>query len=626
MNKEFNEAVRQFDTKDVVGRLADLNIKREEFVNHFTVDYIENEMHIDEYVVGKGKDLSNFCYALEFVLQGLGSIRGGFSSRYGVWFSPTDDIYKFNKKQYLDKDNAFLQVRKSIISLLVAGEKEDIDTIKRISLDSGFKGKILSTYFPDRYLNIYSHDSLNYFLDKLGIKYDKQSVEEKRELILDFKNSDSIMRGWSIQCFSEFLYKQFPKGPSEEVIRRRTIELEKYKKFLHSCTVLSENTIKKYINFKLINECLRSLFPKENLEVIDIVSSEYLKNIIVQLDNNEKYTTNNTNGNNMYSSSLSQYLSYLKIKEYFKQVDIDITSIASSSASIREYDQYIPAIKTKPFVLLAGISGTGKSRIVKQMAFDSCPDIGNLRVDETSPGNYQLIEVKPNWHDSSEVLGYESEIGGAHYVLTPFVKFLVKAMIYEDDAPFFVCMDEMNLAPVEQYFAEYLSVLESRKLVDGKITSEPLVVSDVFVKYEDKLKDELFDTISQGKVSAAYLEKSDEVYEQLKQEGLRLPSNLIVIGTVNMDETTHQFSRKVIDRAMTIEMNIENGDTPFKAFFEDKVDLQYGEGISKEVFLPQVVQASEAMNELSIEDVKLLKKRYSCVACQVKYCIREYTI
>ena len=127
--------------------------------------------------------------------------------------------------------------------------------------------------------------------------------------------------------------------------------------------------------------------------------------------------------------------------------------------------QYLRAMRTKPFLLLAGISGTGKSRIVKQMAFDSCPDNAELRSDPTSPGNYCLIEVKPNWHDSTELLGYESKIGGAHYQLTTFVKFLIKAMLHPN-VPFFVCLDEMNLAPVEQYFAEFLSVLESRtKLV-----------------------------------------------------------------------------------------------------------------------------------------------------------------
>lgn len=261
---------------------------------------------------------------------------------------------------------------------------------------------------------------------------------------------------------------------------------------------------------------------------------------------------------------------------------------------------YLTAMRTKPFLLLAGISGTGKSRIVKQMAFESCPDIPALRSDKTAPGNYELIEVKPNWHDSSELLGYESEIGGPHYVVTPFVRFLVKAMRYTN-VPFFVCMDEMNLAPVEQYFAEFLSVLESRKLLsDGTITSEPLIKADIFSKYADQLHRDLDITDT---------ETYKAVYDRLKNDGLRLPSNLIVVGTVNMDETTHQFSRKVIDRAMTIEMNIEDAETPFKNFFEGGDALHYYDNPQpKDLFLSKVVQASEALSILDAEDASYLKE------------------
>ena len=293
----------------------------------------------------------------------------------------------------------------------------------------------------------------------------------------------------------------------------------------------------------------------------------------------------------------------------------DIIAVAASSV-VEKLRSYLTAMRTKPFLLLAGISGTGKSRIVKQMAFESCPEIDELRKDPTSPGNYQLVEVKPNWHDSTEVLGYESEIGGSHYVATPFVKFLVKAMQYEDKAPFFVCMDEMNLAPVEQYFAEFLSVLESRKLIDGKITSEPLIKADIFVKYESTLKAELFNLPKE--TATSYVNTTSDtpepygdfnnIYDRLKVEGLRIPSNLIVVGTVNMDETTHQFSRKVIDRAMTIEMNIEDAETPFKDFFEGGDALHYYDNPQpRELFLPKVVQAADALAQMKEEDAEYLK-------------------
>lgn len=323
-------------------------------------------------------------------------------------------------------------------------------------------------------------------------------------------------------------------------------------------------------------------------------------------------------------AAINKYIEFLK-----SSVDVMSTSYdwSANNSQLQFLDNseledlqtnpfFLTAMRTKPFLLLAGISGTGKSRIVKQMAFESCPNIDELRKDPTSPGNYQLIEVKPNWHDSTEVLGYESEIS-KKFKVTPFVKFLVKAMQYENKAPFFVCMDEMNLAPVEQYFAEFLSVLESRKLIDGKITSEPLIKKTVFAnrEYEQDLKLQLFDLkIKKSDKNGVKIYEADlteeekRVYELLKNEGLRIPSNLIVVGTVNMDETTHQFSRKVIDRAMTIEMNIEDAETPFKDFFEGGDTLHYYENPQpQELFLPKVVQAADALSQLSEEDAEYLK-------------------
>jgi hypothetical protein len=99
----------------------------------------------------------------------------------------------------------------------------------------------------------------------------------------------------------------------------------------------------------------------------------------------------------------------------------------------------------------------------------------------------------------------------------------------------------MNLAPVEQYFAEYLSVLESRKA-----DSEGLVVTDPILKaVEDDWYYSLVELLTDDK----------KLIHQFEENGISLPQNLIVIGTVNMDETTFSFSRKVLDRAMTIEMN-----------------------------------------------------------------------
>ena len=210
------------------------------------------------------------------------------------------------------------------------------------------------------------------------------------------------------------------------------------------------------------------------------------------------------------------------------------------------YRQYITAIKSKPFLLLAGISGTGKSRIVRELA-RSCWDKDSEEYKAQKPRNFEMIQVKPNWHDSSELFGYVSRINGETFVVGPFLKFMVRAL-KEPDVPYFLCLDEMNLAPVEQYFAEYLSVIESRKLKDdGSIETDPIVDFESTDAYHSL-------------ITQLFPKEDDEEDRRLflsKEGGKRLsiPPNLIVVGTVNMDETTFSFSRKVLDRAMTIEMN-----------------------------------------------------------------------
>lgn len=213
--------------------------------------------------------------------------------------------------------------------------------------------------------------------------------------------------------------------------------------------------------------------------------------------------------------------------------------LADSTHISSDYRPYITAIKSKPFLLLAGISGTGKSRIVRELA-RACWDADSEEYKAHKPSNFEMVQVKPNWHDSSELIGYVSRVSGEPvYVAGPFLKFVAKAW-EKPDVPYFLCLDEMNLAPVEQYFAEYLSVVESRKSEDGVVKTDPIL---------PKSKEDWF------RVLTAELTMNDALREQFLVDGICIPQNLIVVGTVNMDETTFSFSRKVLDRAMTIEMN-----------------------------------------------------------------------
>ena len=178
--------------------------------------------------------------------------------------------------------------------------------------------------------------------------------------------------------------------------------------------------------------------------------------------------------------------------------------------SEEEVSNLFLSLKTKPFVILSGISGTGKTKMVQWFA-------ESLGANEQN-GQLTIIPVRPDWNDGSDLLGYVDIKGD--FKEGPLTK-IIREADANPEYPYFVLLDEMNLARVEHYFSDILSIMESRKRKgNGFVTS--VVLSKDITKYE---------------------------------KDLMLPSNLYVIGTVNMDETTHPFSKKVLDRANTIEFN-----------------------------------------------------------------------
>lgn len=245
------------------------------------------------------------------------------------------------------------------------------------------------------------------------------------------------------------------------------------------------------------------------------------------------------NGKGKKQDNKTAFVDWLKglVNERFQTNKVH--SLVKNGLLNDTYRSYITAIKSKPFLLLAGISGTGKSRIVRELA-RACWEADSKEYKSQKPKNFAMIQVKPNWHDSSELIGYVSRVSGEPvYVAGDFLKFIAKA--WENlDVPHFLCLDEMNLAPVEQYFAEYLSVIESRKNIDSEIVTDAII---------EKCAEQWYFDLT------AKLTTNDDVRTRFMNEGITIPKNLIVVGTVNMDETTFSFSRKVLDRAMTIEMN-----------------------------------------------------------------------
>ena len=206
----------------------------------------------------------------------------------------------------------------------------------------------------------------------------------------------------------------------------------------------------------------------------------------------------------------------LSIKESMMQINNYISSKGFTYENGLIENFYL-SLKSKPFVILAGTSGTGKTRLVKLFAEAVGATVEN--------GRYKMVPVRPDWSDSSDLFGHVDLNG--KFVPGAIIDFVKKAEL-DSNYPYFLCLDEMNLARVEYYLSDILSVIETRDFKDGRIQSSPLIDHTYYGA----------DTAAAGRYGTVLL-----------------PENLYIIGTVNMDETTFPFSRKVLDRANTIEFS-----------------------------------------------------------------------
>lgn len=191
-----------------------INKLRAKFVKDYSIDQIL-DFKLDEFIIGKRNP--TFCHRIENELNAWGDIHNSTAIKFGVYFGKRggkEREYRFAKKFGDNLNSAFDKVKMSIVELLE--NYEDLEILKRNRISPMFKGKILSVYFPDNYLNIFSSSHLNYFINVLGLEnYSKAELDKQRQL-LDLKKSDLVMKHWSIYEFSKFLYHSFGR-PNDEI-------------------------------------------------------------------------------------------------------------------------------------------------------------------------------------------------------------------------------------------------------------------------------------------------------------------------------------------------------------------------------------------------------------------------
>lgn len=293
----------------------------------------------------------------------------------------------------------------------------------------------------------------------------------------------------------------------------------------------------------------KSIFEIEDLDVITELHSEVKK---IQRDKDSFIYNKDAPSYGeryFYSASLSKYKEFLQFKNggsiiektvkkpIIDNAKFDINlfneSVFESGLVFSEklISRFVASLLTKPFVLLTGLSGSGKTKIAQSFVKWICKD----------ESQFKIIPVGADWTNREPLLGYPNGLNPKEYI-TPdsgALNLIIEASKVENaDKPYFLILDEMNLSHVERYFADFLSVMES----DDKIS----LYSGVARKdlNENDISPEIF-----------------------------WSKNLFIIGTVNIDETTYMFSPKVLDRANTIEFRVDEAN--IKSFFDlpSKIDL-----------------------------------------------------
>ena len=220
--------------------------------------------------------------------------------------------------------------------------------------------------------------------------------------------------------------------------------------------------------------------------------------------------------------------------------------------------RFVGSLLTKPFVILTGLSGSGKTKLAQAYVQWICQE----------ESQYRIIPVGADWTNREPLLGYPNALKPEEYVKpdSGIIDLILQANS-NPELPHFLILDEMNLSHVERYFADFLSVMESNEEI-------PLYAEG---------------TVNNGVPSK-----------------LKVPANLFIIGTVNIDETTNMFSPKVLDRANTIEFRINNNE--MEGFLSSANDLNMKALLAKGATMAQSFISLSNNKSFTTKDLDVINK------------------
>ncbi len=509
--------------------------------------------------------------------------REGLLKKDVKWSESGDDLKIVGeyipKKYFINNYNEFLEKLKQEIS-----EIEKItDTKEEVSK------KIIGLYFVD------NHDA----------------IKNTKEMISHLKNKP---------CTLYFWWHQRPEG-TEETLQGLEEILEE-KDYFYIYAIQNKKCVGRYKveDFVVLDDPYSDKLPKDWQEC-------ELGDIWFDLESRKKYIDSFIQKDGPIKGTPRVLFKITEVKEF--NIDTDKKGLKGQILPLFEGEiiceenmdclkqnnlilkdtinnSFYNSLKTKGFVILAGLSGTGKTKIFEE--FVKCfPNQNDL-----------FFPIRPDFKDTKSLLGFYNPLK-EEYHSTPLLNFVLNAVNNylekgNEADPFFVLFDEMNLARVEYYFADFLSVLEAKRFEN----SNELLENEKFIEFLENLGKEPNEsnykfTSQSIKLHAEGNNLNDKQGNIIPQE-LFLPPNLYFVGTVNIDETTHMFSPKVLDRAFTIEFDVGDFDKYLEFLNKDSENSSLADEIKdqlKQDFINHgkfAVIDKKKIKEFAKENEKLAQK------------------
>jgi hypothetical protein len=427
-----------------------------EIVAAIQSDYIQNAINEIEFRFQKASDFFEYFKNLK---------------------EPSEGFYKALQKKYLDSESTYSEF------------------IKTLSVDS------------EEYKLIYSTGKLISYIDvNAANKNELNEYDDKRTLALT-----GIRQTLWLKSLLEYKVKNNNYSSFTPIIRSALIYLEDPTKEI---TLFSEN------HREMVS---KNLLKQPSFNKYEFVNqfSEFFKPYDIK-------PINPLNYNRIISEILYHFPEVEKLWKNNPKVKINASSLykdfysTTQNSGLKFSEQlimrFIASLCTKPFVILSGLSGSGKTKIAQSFVEWICEN----------EKQYKIVPVGADWTNREPLLGYPNGLVADEYI-TPdsgVIQLLMEAVKEENEnKPFFLILDEMNLSHVERYFADFLSIMESNDTIK------------LYTGAKRKSLDGLDIDLEIG-----------------------WPKNVFIIGTVNIDETTYMFSPKVLDRANVIEFRISDND------------------------------------------------------------------